>query len=285
MKTTRKNIAKLLALTLLLTLTFSCEQINRNKLEENIAEMNRECPQEIEGMGTFLGGELKGDMVIFKYKYTQENFELVKEGWKSKGKEQSAELMAMEFVSKAKQQNTFSKTISQILAAGCGLTLQYTGDDEADIITIDITKEQFEKAKEEFANATPQEIALMAVKAQVSSTKAQLPEKVDELTQMVDCELQEGYVITTCEVDDSKVDFRILETQKDNIKKSIFAESEFSDQMKGAAFEDYRKAGLGVKYIYKGKKSGRAFEIKFETNELPQATGTLSSTRINKIRR
>lgn len=285
MKTIRKNIAKLLALTLLLTLTFSCEQINRNNLQKEIAKMNRECPQKMEGMGTFLGGELKDDMVIFKYKFTQENFEVVKDGWKSRSKEESSEVMAMSFVAQTKENSSSARVINEILSAGCGLTLQYMGDDEADKVTIDITKEQLQKAKKEYANATPEEMALKAVKAQISNTKARLPEKVDEMTQIVDCELQEGYVVTTYEVDDSKVDFRILEAEKDNLKKNLFDEIELSDQMKGAAFEDYRKADLGVKYIYKGKKAGRSLEIKFESHELPRANQASSKVRMNRINR
>ena len=286
MKTIRKNIAKLLALTLLLTLTFSCEQFNRNNLEKAIAEMNKECPQRMEGMGTFLGGELKENMVIFKYKFIQENFELVKDGWKSRSKEESTEMMAMSFVSQAKENKSTARVVDQILNAGCGLRLQYAGEDnDADKVIIEISNEQLRKAKLEYANATPEEMALKAVKAQISNTKARLPEKVDEMTQMVDCELQEGYVVMTYEVDDTKVDFSILEAQKEELRKSIFEENELSDQMMGAAFEDYRKADLGVKYIYKAKKAGRSLEIKFESQELPRATQASSKIRMNRINR
>lgn len=282
MKTIRKNIAKLLALTLLLTLTFSCEQFNRNNLEKAIAEMNKECPQRMEGMGTFLGGELKGDMVVFKYRFTQKNFEAVKEGWKSKGKEQSTEVMARSFASQAKQESSTAKAITQVMEAGCGLRLQYTGEDNAaDKVIIEISNEQLRKAKQEYANATVEDLALQAIEQDVQIQKAKLPEKVDEMTQLVDYDLKDGYVIGIYEVDDTNLDFRLLEAKKDELKKSVFSESGLSDQMMDAMFDNYRKADVGIKYIYKGKKSGRSFELKFEPHELPKA----STTKINKINR
>lgn len=285
MKTIGQSITKLLALTLLLTMTFSCEQINRNKLEKVIDEMNRECPQEMEGMGTFLGGELKGDMVIFKYKFTKENFELVKEGAKTRSKEENAEIMAMDFVSREKEQGSFAKTIKQIIDAGCGLTLQYTGEDDNDKVSIEITKEHFLKAKEKYATATPQELAMKAIEDEVKRTKAKLPAKVDEITMMTGYDLQDGYIVYTYEVDDTKFDFKVLEARKDVLRKEMFSDAELSEQAISAAFSNYVKAGVGLKYLYKSKTTDRSFEIKFETNELPRANQTSSKVRMNRINR
>lgn len=252
---------KILLATFLLLASFmfnSCDSSKR-KLKADIELANRDCPMDLGIAGEISSVEFDedADEVIMTVTFRKEL--PLKMSVLNKLKDPLKRAM-LSGLAKSESSNELTQEIAK---ADSKMTFVMQTEDTNENIRINISKDEVKRlAQGEIDPLSPREL----LEFNVTSTNAQCPMRVDEITILTKVSLEGNYFVYNYSINENAVSFEIVKQNKSVIEENI--RRGFSDPVFKNVISVCKEANTGILYRYVGDISGNVFVIKFNPSEL-----------------
>ena len=253
----KKNL-NLLSMTLLAVVLMLLTGCAENRLKQAVEKFDRQCPINMgEEFGSLASVTYDDGLVAMNYEMA-ETYVSVAE------MKAQPEMMRRNILMNFSNPNDALKPFLDAIAdANADLTVNMTGKNTGDLLTLKLSSEEIKKAMRSEA-ATPMQL----MEATVTMANNYMPKQIEEGITLMSMTIEDGVVYYNYLLDEDLYSIDMLEIQKEAIKEGNRAEL---SQMSPAIAADLKRipaANHRLGYRYQGDTSGQSMEVIFSVDEL-----------------
>lgn len=233
------------------------------QLAAMIQQENKLMPQKIEGVGTMTAMKYDEDKNNLVYEVTVDESLITIADFRG-AKDQVERAMLLYLV--GSDDKDVKELMEKVQQAEAGIVFSCTGSQTGEKVNLVVSNKAITETVAK--NMDPATMKMETFKTKVEAENQKCPYPVDEGLRMTRVYDDGSNLVYECEVDEDVYDIDALEGSIGDMKEGI-AEI-FSDPAARGEIEIFAEAGRGVKYLYKGAKSGKSVSIVFTPSELKQ---------------
>lgn len=244
----------LLAVTAVLS---SCN-MKKAKLQVDIENANKMCPVNLGSVGKMTA--IKFDEASNQAQFI---FEVNEDVVNIDDLQASAKETRDVMISSLSSSGT-KDLIDDLVKADAGLAIIYKEKKSNKEFKVEFTPQELKQAISN--DMTDEEQANKQLSATITQVNATLPQVIDEGMKMIKMYSTDTYAVYEVELDEKLYDMNNFESQKKDVKDAMA--EEFSDPATASLLKLIKKTNRGLKYVYRGDKSGKEVQITFQSYEL-----------------
>ena len=236
-----------------------CGNFAKEKVKKEVAELNRQCPQDMGLLGELTGASYDEAENSVNFYYTvSEEFSSIED--LRQNEETMTNSMKLAF-----SQGEMKEISKELIIAGSVLKIHFISEkNPEDKMVLTLTTDELKDASD--SKMSDSEIQRQLFENQVKSENSGCPYEVDEGMTMTSVEDNGREVVFHCKLDEKLYDIDAMKLVKDEMKDAM--RESFNDATLKSQLELYASQNRGIRYEYYGGKSGKSFSIVFTPEEI-----------------